>query len=30
MTGSFEDFYGLICLLWWMCAGVIASQGWDE
>lgn len=27
---SFEDFYGLIFLIWWMCAGVVASNGWDE
>jgi len=27
---GFENFYGLLVLVWWICAAVIASHGWDE
>lgn len=30
MTGTFEDFYGLIILVWWMCAGIAVAHGWSE
>jgi len=29
MGDSFADLFGLICLLWWMCAGLVVSLGWD-
>lgn len=26
----FSDLLPMIELLWWICAGVVASNGWDE
>jgi len=27
---GFAELYGLLVLMWWVCAAVIVSHGWDE